>query len=158
MSVRPAAAVLRHVLLLQRDVRKAAHFYSEGLGLTVNVCTERWAELQSGGTRLGLKGVDGSVRHPGQPPGCRRLSPACRFTRCDVIRSLTPRWTCREASVTAGYTPFLSFAVADISGTVARCLELGAVLDGPIKYRVHGARVAALRAPDGHMLGLVEEA
>ena len=52
-------AVLRHVLLLQRDVPAAARFYNEGLGLAVNVCTERWAELQSGPTRLGLKGVDG---------------------------------------------------------------------------------------------------
>jgi len=40
---------------------------------------------------------------------------------------------------------------------VARCLALGAVLDGPIKYQPQGSRVAALRAPDGHMLGLVEE-
>lgn len=91
-------AVLRHVLLLQRDVPAAARFYSEGLGLAVNVCTERWAELQSGPTRLGLKGVDG------------------------------------EAAVSAGYTPFLSFAVTDVSATVARCLGLGAVLDGAIKY------------------------
>lgn len=52
---------LRHVLLLQRDVPKAARFYNEGLGLTVNVCTERWAELQAGATRLALKGVDGGA-------------------------------------------------------------------------------------------------
>ena len=51
--------MLRHILLLQRDVPKAARFYNEGLGLTVNVCTEKWAELQSGATRLALKGVDG---------------------------------------------------------------------------------------------------
>jgi catechol 2,3-dioxygenase-like lactoylglutathione lyase family enzyme len=55
-------SVLRHVLLLQRDVPAAARFYSEGLGLTVNVCTERWAELQAGPTRLGLKGADGCAR------------------------------------------------------------------------------------------------
>jgi hypothetical protein len=38
-----------------------------------------------------------------------------------------------------------------------RCLGLGAVLDGAIKYPPGGAKVAALRAPDGHMIGLVEE-
>ena len=60
--------------------------------------------------------------------------------------------------MTAGYTPLLSFAVSDVSATVARCLSLGAVLDGPIKYPQHGgAKVAALRAPDGQMIGLVEE-
>ena len=58
-------AVLRHVLLLQRVVPAAVRFYSEGLGLAVNVCTERWAELQSGPTRLGLKGVDGCAARGG---------------------------------------------------------------------------------------------
>jgi hypothetical protein len=49
--------------------------------------------------------------------------------------------------------------VSDVSATVARCLQLGAVLDGAIKYPANGgAKVAALRAPDGHMIGLVEEA
>ena len=52
-------ATLRHVLLLQRDVPRAARFYSEGLGLPVAVLTERWAELRAGSTLLALKAVDG---------------------------------------------------------------------------------------------------
>lgn len=32
----------------------AARFYSEGLDFTVNVCTLRWAELQSGPFKLAL--------------------------------------------------------------------------------------------------------
>jgi hypothetical protein len=59
--------------------------------------------------------------------------------------------------VTTGYSPLLSFAVADVTETVARCINLGAVLDGPIRHPPHGTKVAALRAPDGHMIGLVEE-
>lgn len=54
-------AVLRHILLLQRDVAKAAAFYHQGLGLAVKTATERWAELQSGGTTIALKAVDGCV-------------------------------------------------------------------------------------------------
>ncbi len=54
-------ATLRHVLLLQRDVPKAARFYSEGLGLPVAVLTERWAELRAGTASLALKAVDGCV-------------------------------------------------------------------------------------------------
>lgn len=74
-----------------------------------------------------------------------------RLTRCPALAS--------EAAVTTGYTPFLSFAVADVSATVARCISLGAVLDGAIKYPPRGGpKVAALRAPDGHMIGLIEEA
>jgi catechol 2,3-dioxygenase-like lactoylglutathione lyase family enzyme len=56
-------ASLRSVILLQRDVAKAAKFYSEGLGLRISVLTERWAELKGDGpndtTALSLKAVDG---------------------------------------------------------------------------------------------------
>ena len=150
---RMGGAVLRHVLLLQRDVPAAARFYSEGLGLAVNVCTERWAELQSGPTRLGLKGVDGCVA------GCLCGQPCGQPARADCAHNPDGTHMRSEAALTAGYTPFLSFAVADVSATVARCLSLGAVLDGAIKYPAPGggAKVAALRAPDGHMIGLVEE-
>ena len=40
--------------------------------------------------------------------------------------------------------------------TIYKLLEMGAILDGPIKYPSHG-KVAALRSPDGHMIGLFEE-
>lgn len=50
---------LRYVLLLQRDVGKAAKFYSEGVGLQLKVLTERWAELQSGPATIALKAADG---------------------------------------------------------------------------------------------------
>ena len=56
------AGMLRQILLLQRDVPKAAKFYQEGLGLPVKVLTERWAELDAGCTTLALKAVEGFVR------------------------------------------------------------------------------------------------
>mmetsp|Transcript_31178 Transcript_31178/g.43214 ORF Transcript_31178/g.43214 Transcript_31178/m.43214 type:complete len:120 (+) Transcript_31178:183-542(+) len=60
-----------------------------------------------------------------------------------------------EAFISTGYSPFLSFDVDDMDATVQKLLQLGASLDGPIKYPTHG-KVAALRAPDGHMIGLHE--
>lgn len=48
------AASFRWVLQLHKDVPKAARFYSEGLDFTINVCTHRWAELQSGPLKLAL--------------------------------------------------------------------------------------------------------
>ncbi len=48
-------------MLLQKDVPKAARFYSEGLGLPVKVLSERWAEIDAGGTTLALKAVEGCV-------------------------------------------------------------------------------------------------
>uniref|UniRef100_A0A2N9FHZ4 Glyoxalase/fosfomycin resistance/dioxygenase domain-containing protein n=1 Tax=Fagus sylvatica TaxID=28930 RepID=A0A2N9FHZ4_FAGSY len=48
------AASFRWILQLHKDVPKAARFYTEGLDFTVNVCTLRWAELQSGPLKLAL--------------------------------------------------------------------------------------------------------
>ncbi|EFC50700.1 predicted protein [Naegleria gruberi] len=61
-----------------------------------------------------------------------------------------------EASSTTGYSPFLCFDVNEMDKTIYKLLEMGAILDGPIKYPSHG-KVAALRSPDGHMIGLFEE-
>lgn len=49
-----AAATLRWIVQLHKDVPKAARFYSEGLGLTVNVCTLKWAELHAGPLTIAL--------------------------------------------------------------------------------------------------------
>jgi len=49
-----ATAAFRCVLQMHRDVPKAARFYSQGLGLSVDVCTLRWAELHSGPLKLAL--------------------------------------------------------------------------------------------------------
>ena len=42
-----------------------------------------------------------------------------------------------------------------MDSTIVQLIQMGASLDGAIKYEVHG-KVAALRAPDGHMIGLYE--
>ena len=54
MAAGAATATLRWVLQLHRDVPRAARFYAEGLDFSVNVCTLRWAELQSGPLKLAL--------------------------------------------------------------------------------------------------------
>jgi hypothetical protein len=54
MAAGAATATLRWVLQLHRDVPRAAKFYAEGLDFSVNVCSLRWAELQSGPLKLAL--------------------------------------------------------------------------------------------------------
>lgn len=41
--------------------------------------------------------------------------------------------------------------------TVPRLVQLGAALDGAVRYEPYG-KLAAVRSPDGHMLGLYERA
>lgn len=43
-----------------------------------------------------------------------------------------------EAMRSTGYSPFLCFDVADMDSTVVRLLQMGAALDGPIKYPAYG--------------------
>ncbi|KAJ3683070.1 hypothetical protein LUZ60_013297 [Juncus effusus] len=111
---------LRWVVQMHRDVPRAARFYSDGLDFTVNVCTLRWAELQSGPLKLALM-----------------HSPKLEKHNC--------------------YSSMLSFTVMDLTSTMTKLMSLGAELDGPIKYEIHG-KVAAMRCIDGHMLGLYEPA
>jgi catechol 2,3-dioxygenase-like lactoylglutathione lyase family enzyme len=140
--------MLRQVLLLQRDVPKATRFYQEGLGLRVKVLTERWAELEAGSTTLALTAVEGCVQFS------RPLYAMEQF--CYSPDGMSgPTDLHREAYCTTGYTPFLSFSVVDLQQTVSNMLQLGATLDGPIKYPGNG-KVAAVRAPDGQMLSLYE--
>ncbi|CAM9786782.1 unnamed protein product [Phaeothamnion confervicola] len=71
-----------------------------------------------------------------------------------ILKAASPG---NEAVCSVGYSPLLCFDVADMESTVQRCLQMGAHLDGPIKYPAYG-KVASLRSPDGHMIGLFEPA
>ncbi|XP_031389935.1 uncharacterized protein LOC116202498 isoform X2 [Punica granatum] len=96
------AASFRWVMQLHKDVPRAAKFYSQGLDFAVNVCTLRWAELESGPLKLALL----------QAPS--------------------------DHIVQKGYSSLLSFTVTDINNTITKLMALGAELDGPIKYEIHG--------------------
>lgn len=43
-----------------------------------------------------------------------------------------------EIAIPKGYSSLLSFTVTDINNTVTKLMDLGAEMDGPIKYEVHG--------------------
>jgi catechol 2,3-dioxygenase-like lactoylglutathione lyase family enzyme len=58
-----------------------------------------------------------------------------------------------EAALSVGYSPFLHFTVDDVDEAVKALVLRGASLDGPVKHPARG-KVASLRAPDGHMIGL----
>uniref|UniRef100_A0A6U6K0L1 VOC domain-containing protein n=1 Tax=Odontella aurita TaxID=265563 RepID=A0A6U6K0L1_9STRA len=123
-------------------VASAVNFYQNGLGLAVVRHTDDWAELACGVAAS----ADGEV--PSAGGGAGGGSAAFRLS----IKAVES-----EAHLSVGYGPFLSFDVDDMDGAVARCVQLGGKLDGPIQYPAHG-KVAALRAPDGNMISLYEPA
>lgn len=117
-------------------VANAVNFYSNALSLHVVRHTDEFAELTCG--VAGANTAD-AVSNASQQ---FRLS----------IKSVGS-----EAQLSQGYSPMLSFDVDDMDSVIAKCAQMGAHLDGPIQYPAHG-KVAALRSPDGHMIGLYEPA
>lgn len=121
-------------------VATAVDFYGKGLGMTIIRHTDKWAEL--------ICPVVGSINNATSQSSTMEASMGTNF-------HLSIQASESEASLAVGYSPFLNFDVDDMDSTVARCVQMGASLDGPIQYPAHG-KVAALRAPDGHMIGLYE--
>lgn len=66
-------------------------------------------------------------------------------------------YTYSESQCSTGYSPLLTFEVDDMDGMIPRLIQLGASLDGSIRYEAYG-KMAAVRSPDGHMVGLYEPA
>ncbi|QDZ17766.1 glyoxalase/bleomycin resistance protein/dihydroxybiphenyl dioxygenase [Chloropicon primus] len=82
-------------------------------------------------------------------------SPKYAELTCSAGNTIALKQVEGEALRSTGYSPMLSFNVEDLQGTLTRLLSLGAHMDGPIRYPTFG-KVAAVRAPDGHMISLFE--
>uniref|UniRef100_A0A7S2HIP9 VOC domain-containing protein n=1 Tax=Helicotheca tamesis TaxID=374047 RepID=A0A7S2HIP9_9STRA len=130
----------RTILMVRNatDVANAVNFYQNGLGLTVVRHTDEWAELAC------AAGTDSTT------------TTTTISNNNNTIR-LSIKTASNEAQLSVGYSPILSFDVTDMDGIVSRCAQMGGHLDGPIQYPAHG-KVAALRSPQGHMIGLYEPA
>lgn len=76
---------------------------------------------------------------------------------CGKAFSLNLQAVTNEAQLCTSYSPLLTFEVDNMDSIIAKCAQMGAHLDGPIQYPAHG-KVAALRSPDGHMIGIYEPA
>lgn len=151
MATRLASAGVRFgraVLMVRgaEGVASSVNFYQNGLGLSVVRHTDDWAELM-----CGVATADPAASNAGTGTGTAGGAPPPAAFRLSIKAVES------EAQLSVGYSPFLSFDVDDMDGAVARCAQLGGKLDGPIQYPAHG-KVAALRAPDGHMISLYEPA
>ena len=106
----------------------AVQFYHEAIGLSVLRVTDDWAELVT-------------------TTSDNRTTATTKLCLQAIHNS--------ESQLSTGYSPMLVFDVDQLSETVARCLQAGAHLDGPIQFPAHGS-MAAVRTPQGHMIGLYE--
>lgn len=130
-------AHLSRVVLMVRageGLAKASEFYST-LGLQVARATDEWVEFRT----------------------LSSASASASATNIKTTTSICLRAVTSESQLTTGYSPTLQFEVRDMDTIVAKCVQLGGNLDGPIQYPAHG-KIAAIRSPCGHMIGLYEPA
>jgi catechol 2,3-dioxygenase-like lactoylglutathione lyase family enzyme len=145
-------AKLNHLLLLVRDVTKSTQFYHEGLGLVINHFSPRWAMLSAGNTKIALKPATKSDTSVQTFDFLIDIPPSHSISIALFISHDPPpcflfmlyfylffSFIASEAEYSVGYTPMLNFDVADLPMTVAKLIQLGAVLDGPIKYPLVGS-------------------
>jgi len=111
---------------------RAVHFY-QTVGLQVLRMTDDWAELEAINT----------------------TAPATTSASASPTIKLSLQVAQHESQLCAGYTPQLIFETPHLDTVVAQCVQAGGHLDGPIQFPAHG-KVAMLRSPDGHMIGLYE--
>ena len=142
-------ARLSRIVLMVRSgegLAKAIEFYSAGLGLQVVRATDEWADLRCRPSPVLADGGDSEILL--SDDGANELS---SLSIC--LQAVTS-----EAQVSTGYSPLLQFQVQDMDHVIARCVQMGGHLDGPIQYPAHG-KMAVLRSPgDGHMIGIYEPA
>jgi predicted enzyme related to lactoylglutathione lyase len=126
-----SATRLSRIVLMVRGtegITTAVNFYHKAMGLRVLRVTDDWAELSSHSTMNN-----------------------------GITLSLQAMNTANEAQLCMGYSPWITFTISNMDETISACVQAGAHLDGPIQYPAHG-RVALLRSPDNHMIGLYEPA
>jgi len=136
MSAGGGARLSRVILMVRgsEGIASAVHFYSQAIGLQVSRVTDDWAELSSSSS-----------------------SSSSSNNNSGITLSLQAVHSSHEAQLSTGYSPWITFEVEAMDQTVTRAIQAGAHLDGPIQYPAHG-KVAVLRSPDHHMIGLYEPA
>jgi len=120
---------LRSIILTVKNPVNAAKFFTDVVGLKIRHQSDTSIELESSLKSNGIANQTPIILKEGM----------------------------NAASLSNGYSPLLSFDVADMDSAITTAMQMGSVLDGPIKYPTYG-KLAALRSPDGHMIGLFEPA
>jgi CIC family chloride channel protein len=122
---------LDYVVLIVSDLDRSLDFYTGVIGLGIRQRAESYAQLESGGTRLGL------------------------FTRDAMAETLGSAIDPASNSAPAFE---LGFKVADVDARYADLVARGATPVAEPRDRPWSQRTAYVRDPDGHLVELVEDA
>jgi len=145
---------LKHILLSSNNLKKTCNFFTKGLGFSLVVCTDTFAELTIGKkspttTSSNSSGTTNTTHHSAITLAVQQKTLLSEEEEEEDRRN-------RQSESTIS----LNFEVVDVDHAVKQLLELGGTLDGPIQFTSDKSKtvekIAAMTTIDGHSIGLFE--
>ena len=148
MSIR-----LKHILLSSNNLKKTCEFFTKGLGFSLVVCTDTFAEL------LLVESTSTTTRKT--TPKTTQIFNTNNTSTSSVTLAVQQKILEEDRSNNSTNTNIsLNFEVSDVDHAVKQLLELGGTLDGPIQFTSDKSKtvekIAAMTTMDGHLIGLFE--
>ena len=141
---------LKHILLSSNNLKKTCDFFTKGLGFSLVVCTDTFAELTIG--KKIPHDDEQQQQHHSRGSTKGRWYHQRKKKKTKKKRDGTGR--ARKNTIS------LNFEVVDVDRAVKQLLELGGTLDGPIQFTSDKSKtvekIAAMTTIDGHSIGLFE--
>ena len=146
---------LKHILLSSNNLKKTCDFFTKGLGFSLVVCTDTFAELT-----IGKKSpTTTSSNSSGNTNTTHHHSAITLAVQQKTLLSEEEEEERRNRQSEKN-TISLNFEVVDVDHAVKQLLELGGTLDGPIQFLSDKSKtvekIAAMTTIDGHSIGLFE--
>ena len=145
---------LKHILLSSNNLKKTCNFFTKGLGFSLVVCTDTFAELTIGKkspttTSSNSSGTTNTTHHSAITLAVQQKTLLSGGEEEEDRRN-------RQSESTIS----LNFEVVDVDHAVKQLLELGGTLDGPIQFTSDKSKtvekIAAMTTIDGDSIGLFE--
>jgi len=145
---------LKHILLSSNNLKKTCNFFTKGLGFSLVVCTDTFAELTIGKkspttTSSNSSGTTNTTHHSAITLAVQQKTLLSEGEEEEDRRN-------RQSESTIS----LNFEVVDVDHAVKQLLELGGTLDGPIQFTSDKSKtvekIAAMTTIDGDSIGLFE--
>ena len=138
---------LKHILLSSNNLKKTCDFFTKGLGFSLVVRTDTFAELTIG------------KKSPTTTSNSSNITLAVQQKTLVSSKEEEDEEERRNRQSEKN-TISLNFEVVDVDRAVKQLLELGGTLDGPIQFTSDKSKtvekIAAMTTIDGHSIGLFE--
>jgi len=158
---------LKHILLSSNNLKKTCDFFTKGLGFSLVVCTDTFAELTIGkksptttSNSSNTTNTTNTTTHHHHHHPAITLAVQQKTLLSSKEEEEEEEEEERRNRQSEKNTISLNFEVVDVDHAVKQLLELGGTLDGPIQFTGDKSKtvekIAAMTTIDGHSIGLFE--